>query len=195
MSSVRLLLLSLVFHSFSVLHVSAQTAGKPWKGVPQLIPGRVQCEFYDEGGEGVAYHDSDSVNHGSGHLNPVNGNWLNEFRINEGVDISYTKSNDVDNNKYNFTEPEMNQLYVGWTVPGEWLNYTVTVKQSGLYRIGLMYTCNADGGHSDGAISLSVDGKNKTGPIKRRRLTAIRIRRPGVNGITETRSIPWYKWN
>ncbi len=26
----------------------------------QKIPGKVECAYYDRGGEGVAYHDSDS---------------------------------------------------------------------------------------------------------------------------------------
>ena len=73
-----------------------QPGTKPWKGVPQVIPGRIECEWYDEGGEGVAYHDSDKVNHGSGSLNPANGKYLNEFRMKEGVDISYTKSGGID---------------------------------------------------------------------------------------------------
>ena len=52
--------------------------GKPFQdsayhGGPQTIPGRVQCAYYDFGGEGVAYHDSDATNHGSGGLNPANG--------------------------------------------------------------------------------------------------------------------------
>ena len=49
------------------------------------------CAYYDLGGEGVAYHDSDSQNHGSGESNPADGTCLTELRINEGVDTSYTK--------------------------------------------------------------------------------------------------------
>ena len=69
--------------------------GKPFKdsvysGGPQIIPGRVRCAYYDFGGEGVAYHDSDSVNHGSGELNPADGSYLHEFRKNEAVDITYS---------------------------------------------------------------------------------------------------------
>lgn len=119
--------------------------GRPFAGVPQEIPGRVQCEYYDLGGEGVAYHDSDIVNNGSGKLNPVNGNPLHEFRINEGVDISYTKNRGIDDNPYNDVMPELNQLYVGWTEPGEWLKYSVNVKEAGDYTIGLMYTSNRGG--------------------------------------------------
>jgi hypothetical protein len=36
-------------------------AGRPWQNKIQAIPGKVECEFYNEGGEGIAYHDSDSL--------------------------------------------------------------------------------------------------------------------------------------
>ena len=62
-----------------------------YNGGPQKIPGRIFCAYYDLGGEGVAYHDTDPQNHGSGELNPADGTYLNEFRIQEGVDTSYTK--------------------------------------------------------------------------------------------------------
>jgi hypothetical protein len=116
--------------------------GTAWEHKPQEIPGKIQCECYDLGGEGISYHDTDSLNNGSGKLNPANGNFLNEFRMKEGVDISYTKSDSVDNNPYNKVEPEMNQLYVGWTVPSEWINYSVDVKKTADYTIGIKYTCN-----------------------------------------------------
>jgi hypothetical protein len=38
---------------------------------PQTIPGKLQCEYYDFGGEGVAFHDVDTINSGSGKLNPA----------------------------------------------------------------------------------------------------------------------------
>lgn len=131
--------------------------GKPWKNTLQEIPGKVQCELYDLGGEGVAYHDYDSVNNGSGKLNPANGSVLNEFRMHEAVDISYTKPKEIDNNGYNLVEPAMEQLYVGWTVPGEWLNYSVKIQQSGKYTVGMMYTASGNGG-----IQLLLDGKEIT---------------------------------
>jgi hypothetical protein len=53
---------------------------------PQKMPGRVLCAYYDLGGQGVAYHDTDPHNHGSGELNPDDGTYLNEFRFHEGVD-------------------------------------------------------------------------------------------------------------
>jgi hypothetical protein len=33
---------------------------------PQTIPGRLQCEYYDFGGEGITYHDSDTINSDNG---------------------------------------------------------------------------------------------------------------------------------
>jgi hypothetical protein len=136
-------------------------AGKPYQNKAQQIPGRVECEYYNEGGEGVAYHDSDSINNGSGKLNPANGTFLNEFRMHEGVDISYTKAHDIDNNPYNEVPRDLDKLYVGWTVPGEWINYAVKVTQTGNYTVGLMYTANGDG-----TISLDMDGKDISGPLK-----------------------------
>lgn len=135
--------------------------GQPWQNKPQHIPGKIECEWYDRGGEGVAYHDSDSINNGSGKLNPVNGDPLNEFRMAEGVDISYTKGHDIDNNPYNKVSPVLNQLYVGWTQPGEWVNYTVDVNKTGAYIVGLMYTANGEG-----SISFDADGKELAANVK-----------------------------
>src|SRR6266478_1902730 len=90
--------------------------GKPFQdGVytagPQRIPCRVECAFYDLGGEGVAYHDTDPTNHGSGELNlkpehhrPHATPYVWSFRANEGVDISYTKDF-ADFNHTNFVAP------------------------------------------------------------------------------------------
>jgi len=126
----------------------------------QTIPGRLEFEQYDEGGEGIAYHDQDSVNNGSGKLNPVNGNPLNEFRLKEGVDISYTKDGGIDDNPYNKVMPAMKSLYVGWTAEGEWINYTVNVKKNGTYNASLQYTAN-----NNSLITIDVDNKNSIGNI------------------------------
>jgi hypothetical protein len=54
--------------------VPADYPGQPFHdavhqtGAPS-IPGIVQCALYDLGGEGVAYHDTDATNNGSGKLN------------------------------------------------------------------------------------------------------------------------------
>jgi hypothetical protein len=153
------------------LSVIAGAQSKPYGGKPfrdsvyhdgaQKIPGRVQCAYYDFGGEGVAYHDADAKNNGSGNLNPANGSYLDQFRMDEGVDISYTKFHDqIDNNPYNVVPPPANQLYVGWTEPGEWFNMTVDVQQAGVYSIDLLYTSNRGG-----EISFELNGKPLGGPV------------------------------
>jgi hypothetical protein len=160
----------LLFGGLSLPAVSvSQTApyqGKPfhdntYHSGPQGIPGRVLCAYYDLGGEGIGYHDSDAKNNGSGALNPADGTYLNQFRMEEGVDTSYTKFHDrIDNNPYNLVQPPEGLLYVGWTVPGEWFNLTVTVARAGSYTADLFYTSNRGG-----EISFDLDGKKLTGPV------------------------------
>ena len=152
--------------------------GKPWQGKMQQLPGRLGCEYYDEGGEGVAYHDTDSINNGSGKLNPANGTFLNEFRMKEGVDISYTKSRNIDDNPFNKVPRDMDKLYVGWTKPGEWINYTVNVNETSKYTMSLLYTSNGDG-----TISFDVDGSDATGPLK-------------INSTYDARdTVSWRQWH
>jgi hypothetical protein len=154
---------------------SAQSFLAQYKGTPfhdsayhggaQKIPGRVLCAYYDLGGEGIAYHDTDPVNHGSGELNPADGTYLNEFRIHEGVDTSYTKFNrqptPIDDNPFVKVVPPSNLLYVGWTEPGEWFNITVNAARAGSYSADFLYTSNRGG-----TISIDANGKDATGPIE-----------------------------
>ncbi|UWZ81849.1 carbohydrate-binding protein [Occallatibacter riparius] len=131
----------------------------------QKVPGRVLCAYYDLGGEGVAYHDADAQNHGSGELNPADGSYLNEFRIHEGVDTSYTKferaPDRIDDNAFEKVVPPRDLLYVGWTEPGEWFNITVEAERAGSYRADLLYTSNRGG-----TIAIDVNGKDATGPLR-----------------------------
>jgi hypothetical protein len=161
----KLLIVALLISFFScAVNRETTNSGAAWQHKIQQIPGRVQCEYYNTGGEGIAYHDSDSINNGSGKLNPANGAFLNEFRMHEGVDISYTKAHDhIDDNPYNVVAPKTDQLYVGWTVPGEWIKYTVNISRSGSYRIGAMYTSNGDG-----TIALDIDDKPLARDLKMR---------------------------
>jgi hypothetical protein len=130
-----------------------------YNGGPQKIPGRVKLAYYDYGGEGIAFHDTTPKNLGSGGLNPLDGDYFNEFRHTEAVDTSYTKSC-CDTNPYDLVVPELDQLYVGWTDVGEWLSLTVEVEKAGDYSVNLMYTCNGPG-----VISLSVNRRDTTGPL------------------------------
>jgi carbohydrate binding protein with CBM6 domain len=136
-----------------------------YSGGPQKIPGQVLCAYYDLGGEGVAYHDNDPQNDGSGELNPADGSYLNEFRIHEGVDTSYTKFNrkpdSIDDNPFDKIVPPADLLYVGWTERGEWFNVSVDVAKSGTYAADLLYTSNRGG-----TISVDVNGKDATGPLQ-----------------------------
>lgn len=157
------------------VNVSAQTSdflshyeGIPYhdnvySGGPQKIPGKIFCAYYDLGGEGVAYHDSDAKNNGSGALNPADGTYLHEFRMHEGVDTSFTKFGldpQIDDNPFEAVKPPANLFYVGWTEPGEWFNVTVDVARAGDYSADLLYTSNRGG-----SISFDVNGKPAAGPL------------------------------
>ncbi|MEN6517812.1 MAG: carbohydrate-binding protein [Methanospirillum sp.] len=74
----------------------ATNALAPFPGT-HLVPGLVQAEDFDAGGEGVAYHDTEPANLGGA------------YRPSEGVDIE-TGNGITD---------------VGWVRSGEWLTYTV----------------------------------------------------------------------
>jgi hypothetical protein len=164
-----LLTILLTIPALAQSNVPKSYKGSPYtdphhKTAPQQIPGRIECAYYDNGGEGIAYHDTDPVNHGSGELNPADGSYLHEFRMHEGVDTSFTKFHStpdpIDNSPYNLTLPPEDELYVGWTEPGEWFNITVNVAQAGLYTADLLYTSNRGG-----TISLDLNGHPATGPL------------------------------
>jgi len=142
----------------------ADYKGKPFQDAahttgPQTIPGRLEAALYDLGGEGIAYHDVDAINHGSGVLNYEAGHceegvpaYVCHFRENEGVDLSYVKKR-ADLKHPNLVTPEWQQLCIGWTEDGEWTNYTVNVEKAGTYRIVAMYSYTAQ------TISFSLNGK------------------------------------
>lgn len=152
----------LIFMGSTLLLAADTRAGVPsdYKGRPfedaqhktgaALIPGTLQCVCFDLGGEGVAYH-SDGTNHGSGELNmrpehqrPHATPYLWNFRANEGVSISYTKDfADFSHKAPVLFAPSTNQLYVGWTQDGQWLNYTVSVKTTGTYKVFALYAGDA----------------------------------------------------
>lgn len=83
------------------------TTQTPFGGNPRAIPGTIQAEDYDNGGEGVAYHDTGNGNNG------------NVYR-NDNVDLQNRDGG----------------VIVGWTANGEWLEYT-TNATSGTYKMEL----------------------------------------------------------
>ena len=108
-------------YSSEVSATPSPTAGQtPYPGPnPHPIPGRIQAEDYDIGGEGVAYHDTTSGNSG------------NQYRT-ENVDIETCGEGG-----YN----------VGWIASGEWLEYVVNVAYSGTYNVTVRVASQTAGGN------------------------------------------------
>jgi len=151
--------------------------GRPYQNKPQTLPGRLQCALFDEGGEGLAYHDTDPINHGSGELNkkpdhcePGVPKETCYFRERDGADISYVKKL-ADLNHPQRVTPDYQQLYLGWTADGEWVHYTIDVKQAGLYRITALYS------HQPNTVRFALDGE-----------AAAECRLPLATG-------DWHNWN
>ncbi len=89
----------------------------PYAGSAAPIPGTVEAEYFDNGGEGVAYHDSTTGNAGGG-----------------------LRSTDVD------LEASTDGGYdVGWIGAGEWLKYTVSVASAGNYMAALRVASTSGG--------------------------------------------------
>jgi endoglucanase len=157
-TSLRLVTLVALLASVAV---AQEYKGKPYGGKPQVIPGRVQAELYDAGGQGVAYVDADAVNNGSGKLNTGNTD-LDKFRQDEGVDISYTKNIDKDS----AGKPEKEgELYLGWTTAGEWLKYTVDVQTAGTYRLKAHITSRNEGSEISVALHTAAGDTSSTGTV------------------------------
>lgn len=82
----------------------------PYNGPHNITSGAtLQAEDFDNGGEGVAYHDNDASNNGGA------------YRTGVGVDIETCGAGGYD---------------VGWTSAGEWMKYTCNVS-GGTYNITL----------------------------------------------------------
>lgn len=145
--------------------VFAQTTdaykGKPYKGSAQVIPGRIEAELYDLGGQGVAYNDVDAVNNGSGKLNTGNTE-QDKFRQEEGVDISYTKPHDK---TVGGTPEKTGDLYLGWTAAGEWVKYTVDVQTPGTYQIKAHISSKTDAAEISVALHGPEGGTSSTGTV------------------------------
>lgn len=84
--------------------VGAELTG-PYLGTPFAIPGKIEAEDFDNGGEGVAYHDT------------TPGNYFGQYR---NTDVDTATSSD-------------GGYRVGYVFPGEWISYTVNVATTGSY--------------------------------------------------------------
>ena len=100
------------------------------------IPGVINMSDYDMGRSGYAYYDVDDANYqlSSGNFQAWNSGWV--YR-NDGVDIE--KSTDTTNLKGN-------GYHLGFVNKGEWINYTVDVKESGVYSLYSRMAALDDGG-------------------------------------------------
>ena len=89
-------------------------------GLPWMVPGTIEAEDYDTGGQGIAYNDQTAGNKGL------------QYRTDD-VDIWYSNN-----------PPE--GYYTGGNGTGEWLTYTVDVATTGQYQLDLrVATPRADG--------------------------------------------------
>ena len=110
---------------------------KPFKGKPFEIPGKIEAEDFDIPGVGSgndSYKENDSEDHGG-----------SNYREGTGVDI-YKKATGY---------------IVGYNQEGEWLEYSVNVKEAGEYAfLAAVASANETSG-----FQMSLDGKNITDVI------------------------------
>ena len=103
--------------------VTARTSGgvspAPFGGVPRAIPGTIQAEDFDNGGQGVAYLDGSTGN--------VGGEFATDVDIESATDTG---------SGYN----------VGWMGAGEWLLYSVDVATAGTYTLEARVASSGLGG-------------------------------------------------
>ena len=88
---------------------SPTATSTPFSGSAVTLPGTIAAQEFDNGGEGVAYHDTTAGNAGG---------------ASRATDVDLAASTD-------------GGTCVGWTAPGEWLTYSVTVSTAGSYTLQL----------------------------------------------------------
>ncbi|HKP37651.1 MAG TPA: carbohydrate-binding protein [Pyrinomonadaceae bacterium] len=130
----HVLKLSIDTGGFLIDSISVANLQTPYSGTPISLPGVIQVENFDNGVEGVAYHDTTATNDGG-------------YYRTTGVDICTCGS------PYGYS--------VGWTMNGEWLEYTVNVAATGTYRFDVLTASIASGS----AVHIEVDGVDVTGQV------------------------------
>jgi hypothetical protein len=114
---------------------AAKAVDAPFSAKPISVPGVIQAEDFDNGGQGVAYN-----------VNSV-ATMSHAFRS-SGVGIQSTSDTG-------------GGYAVGWTQAGEWLNYTVNVSSTGTYTLLTRWANPGTGGK----FQVNVDGVAVTGKI------------------------------
>jgi len=112
----------------------------PYGGTAAAVPGTVQAENYDTGGQAVAYN-----------VTSTNGS-ANSYRS-DGVDLEATTDT---GGGYD----------LGWTSAGQWFRYTVNVATAGTYTVGLRLaapTAVTDALHIANSAGTNLSG-NVTAP-------------------------------
>ncbi len=104
--------------------------------VVTTIPGILQAEDYDVGGQSVSYSDKDFVNEG------------NTYRE-DGVDVVGFGCSDTLNTQ------DCKGFAIGYTQAGEWLEYSVNVVTASKY----VFRANVATGLEGGSFRLFLDGK------------------------------------
>lgn len=99
---------SIEIQSYPIMYRILPSYRASYLGTALALPGTVQVENYDIGGEGLTYHDIDEANQGKA------------YRLNDGVDL-----NQYTTGKYS----------LGYVATGEWLEYTINVPKAGNYTI------------------------------------------------------------
>ena len=128
------------FNYVTVTKSASAPAQTPFLGSPFAVgstPITIQAEDFDNGGEGIAYHDTDTINQGG-----------STYRPNVGVDIELTGDTGGGND-------------VGFTKAGEWLEYTINVATTGTYTLDFRTSSKGAGGN----FHAEVDGSNVTGAL------------------------------
>lgn len=109
----------------------------PFTGTPIHGPGLLEVENFDNGGEGVTYHDTTPENEGGSPYRP------------EAVDIESTFDTGVG-------------FDVGWVTAGEWLEYSISVAPSQYVQgLHIRYAPLGFGG----TMHVEANGTDITGPI------------------------------
>ena len=123
---------------------SGPTGGDaPFGGTPAPVPGTVQAANYDTGGQGVAYN-----------VTSANGS-ANSYRS-DGVDLETTADTQD-------TGAPGGAYDIGWTNPGQWFKYTVTVATAGTYTVSLRVA--SPYGMTDALHITNSSNTNLTGSV------------------------------
>lgn len=129
------------YSDFVDITVGTATQG-PYSMVAAAIPGTIEVEDYDTGGDGIAYNDNDpDLNQGS----QFSGNI---YRNPDGVDVEPTTDVGGGSN-------------IAFLAVGESLDYTVDVTSAGLYDIEFRVASES----ATGAARLEFNGVDKTGSM------------------------------